>query len=811
MNNKNPFAKINSINESKVNNLSDNLYNKELEWLMNKIIETCENKSGNSSSDKIEKTFSIVGERGTGKTSSLFTLKNILEDKGFIVFDVIDPNIHGDDLFIVELVISSIYNYLSNLTNELEYEQLIQKSIKTLEVITKALSSIHISQGKSRAYFVSESLNSEVLKDIASRTQIEKLFKELFKLLDDIGRQRMIAFKGYVVLIDDVDLLSNNKVFKMLEHIWKFISRNLITVISYRSDQLYNSILEQKIEENRTLIEYDKHSSEKSISSAELNLQTAKYLEKVVPLNNRIQLLHGDKLLETKYSKIIKSMQLGSQNEFQKVLFECYDMGENVTTKEWLLKALEIKVGLKLKPVDSRENIDVLLPNNLRGILQLSDFIHNRLKNVDKNSIDYIDETKNNLSQFEQYICNNIVKELGYEYSELINSWIEKPIESKNNFIYSHLFLNFVKPNLEDVTHSPYFNQILSFNVENYNYSISDIFVIIELLKSINTRNSNVSRFIYIVKVLYSILLLKLYLDALQNHKDINNNSLNDYLTLLNAQILPDIIFKVGSNTLTLKYNEQLTDEEVVDMGMKDNKEYVNYLSLFVKNFFYTSSPLKGFKTIYSRAKSDTLSLSNRQFFHYRFYEYGDDIKPMNNRIYTYNPITMFSKKDYILRTFENDDLYVVYSMFDLDVFTRINLSRQSQDKPFKYLLEQIKNVLNGNVDGRMKEYSEKLSNNIRNESKVYKFNFSENEKENREIFEMFGSIADVLQFSDDNNVSENNILKTDALNFLDDIIENAEDADIILKGKLFKEHLSKPNFRVTKEIKDFINVNKEN
>ena len=99
----------------------------------------------------VNKTIGIVGERGSGKSSFMGTLRNQLSD--YHVFELVDPSIFDDSLSILELFMSEIYKSVNEPDSKnTDYNSNLHKQkIEILEQIknmTGILSNLRIENSK---------------------------------------------------------------------------------------------------------------------------------------------------------------------------------------------------------------------------------------------------------------------------------------------------------------------------------------------------------------------------------------------------------------------------------------------------------------------------------------------------------------------------------------------------------------------------------------------------------------------------------------------------------------------------------------
>ena len=138
----------------------------------------------------VNKTIGIVGERGSGKSSFMGTLRNQLSD--YHVFELVDPSIFDDSLSILELFMSEIYKSVNEPDSKnTDYNSNLHKQkIEILEQIknmTGILSNLRIEKSK----FASENPTLEILKDISNRTSFDKILEKLVESYLEYFRKKM--------------------------------------------------------------------------------------------------------------------------------------------------------------------------------------------------------------------------------------------------------------------------------------------------------------------------------------------------------------------------------------------------------------------------------------------------------------------------------------------------------------------------------------------------------------------------------------------------------------------------------------------
>ena len=277
-----------------------------------------------------------------------------------------------------------------------------------------------------------------------------------------------------------------------------------------------NSLFEDLITDNQKLLERE------VIDNGEVFSQINQFLLKLVPLGNRVPLFSKYDLLNKDMQAILKSINLGLDNELR--IFKLdnnsinYEENQGLTVENWFYKFVFIRTDLNIRPIDSRENTQLLLPQSLREIIQVAE-IFSEMKPLkkDKGYTKFFQGLIENLSEFKQYIDYKITSQFSAHLSMLnfFKEWDSAKPYSKNYLTYSFIYNIFKNKRGEGSFNSriEYYPFNLS-NREEYNLTIGDVLTIIEEYKRLPNRlHQHLDyHFCYLIKINYSIYLsLKLF------------------------------------------------------------------------------------------------------------------------------------------------------------------------------------------------------------------------------------------------------------------------------------------------------------
>lgn len=686
---------------------------------------------------EMSKMIAISGERGSGKTSLLKSLKNILE-KEYHVFDIIGPEVLSSDLSIIDVFVSMLRDILNSLDSECLSTSVLTKLNVQLKSIIAAIS---IDKQK-EDYFKNGHSDSSILDSLNKRVHLDKLFGEFLENLLDILQMNNKKPKDFVLIIDDLDLVKNQLISKLLNDIQRYLDKKIIIIFTYRERQLENSLFEDLITDNKELLERG------VIDNGEVFSQINQFLLKLVPFGNRVPLLSKNDLLIKDMQAILKSIDLGLDKDLR--IFKFDDKSNNkeenhgITVEEWFYKCVFIRTDLNIKPIDSRENTKLLLPQSLREIIQVAE-IFSEMEPLQKgNSRLFFKGLLENLYEFKKYIDYKITTHFGALPSKLdyFRQWeLAKPY-SKNHLTYSYIY-NLSKNSERLIGKSGGYPFNL-WNREEYNLTIGDVLAIIEEYKRLpNNINQYLdNHFCYLIKINYSIYLSsKLFqtFEKIEENKSIIKdfqNKRQEYLEGLgsdSAEIYEEE-YEESLSSLTACLPELIDYLQVINSNFMPQEfsflDYVkgynidDYILIFPTIASFNGDEKLYYKFIQSFINSEwpvrgdisqNIEIGKSQFIYRKKYTYIPFFRPQN-RNYLLNLFSWPTKLEYLLEFLLNLERlhnldesneseeprsrYIYKNVFHTDLFIRRNYASRARETTKDNYLEALRNInriLSGN------------------------------------------------------------------------------------------------------------------
>lgn len=473
------------------------------------------NENQNAKIDTPNNIVAFIGERGSGKTSCMMSMRKKIEKNNdrkkieenekahyknynYLLLDLIDPSFFDEKVNILELVLANMFKEYKNSECKADVEK-----TEIIKCFSKVKNNIDRIVGKDEEGF--DELNDLVVK--ASMVSLKENMRELVqKLLDIRYKIQPKEKKSYLLItIDDLDL-NTTHAYTMIEQIRKYlILDNIIIFMAVKLDQL-GVIIKSHYTRVFKDISY--------ISDDEISEMADRYLSKLIPLNHRaylpvLDLVGNDKIKIKNYDK--KDIHTDS----------------NDYIKEKVLSL--IFKGTRFLFYNTEFNSSPIIPNNLRELLNLikmlveMDPIKNKVQN---NLVD--DNSKRNLNYNKAIFLNYFFQSWAPNNLEDDALNILEKLKVNNNVAHINKYVVLSLKKKYDIylkELSKELGYILNENCVDYNISLGDVML---LIKTLNNRVANPkdSLFFFAIKSYYSILLYKYY-DEITEDKEPEEPSLN--------------------------------------------------------------------------------------------------------------------------------------------------------------------------------------------------------------------------------------------------------------------------------------------
>jgi len=496
--------------------------------------------------------FAFVGERGSGKTSCMLSVADMLEahrteigrPKSFFKTPIVDPSFFDEKTNIIEILLGKLYvqfdNYLKQNVPPLNKTKPYKKNnvLSAFEQVRECSANIHTG-----STFAIEQVNQlpELSATMDLATQVGHLIDVY---LDLVGKEIL------VIPIDDIDLHSAQANI-MAEQIRKYLMHpNVVILMALKIDQLLLLKEKEYIYQYKDLIDKNRINIDNIIDMA------SKYMTKLIPLNHRI-------FMPTIEDFENAELQLINNREEKNVLLSGSSVKYTVTSL--------IFRKCRFLFYHSNGTTSPIVPRNLRELRHLIAMLYSMT--------DYRTSwDESNKVLFEQYV---------YE------TWISNNLNAKDialareirNFkdvsTFNKSIVQILKRKYADVFGTELrdeIKRILDDENVTYNISVGDVFVIIDYLKK-RIQDVEEKMFIFYVVTVYS---MKLYY----------------YYDRLTAS--PQTISKPANENIdsTIKKREQLdeiSEYEIFAAGSFINTNYFDLLTPERDGSTYVSRSQRGF------------------------------------------------------------------------------------------------------------------------------------------------------------------------------------------------------------------------
>lgn len=423
----------------------------------------------------------FIGDRGTGKTSCMLSLLNMLtkhsesreSNKKFASLDTIDPSFFDTNTNILYLVVGKMF---SAFKKEME-ETNAQMGHRDSEIHELMMAFHNVQSYLSRMQKSPLDDNDSELNQLSNLLVTVDLKDGMKKLVD----QYLIFFKSdYLVIpVDDIDN-NTEHAYIMAEQLRKYlVLPNVIVLISFKLEQLASVIDLHFMRIYEPLIKQQSGFSKNDITD-----MTQKYLLKLFPHNQRISLPNMDLMMD-------RELEVYSSRENPKLMLG----GSSV---KYTMTALIFKKTRYLF-YHSKGETSPIVPTNLREYRTLLSMLCNMTA--------YLEEKEDyNKQLFRDYFYEDWVDK---HLDEKGRSIAHTLLKNKEASIFNKLVLDNLSGYLPD--REQYELQMVTEGSNaTYNVSIGDVFAFLnEIRKSVVTEN--IKSLLFFIESLYSIKLYHYY------------------------------------------------------------------------------------------------------------------------------------------------------------------------------------------------------------------------------------------------------------------------------------------------------------
>lgn len=440
---------------------------------------------------------SYIGERGSGKTSCMYTVANLLmssDENNYYCLDAIDPSFFDEHHNVIQIVIGKMYGDFSNALRKPFRDQKREHEIVDLRNCFYEAKKHLKYLDKEPEY--SDDNEMEALYQLSSGIDLkESLLNLIREFLKFFGRKILL------ITIDDIDQ-NFSRAYEMAEQLRKYlIIPGVIIQLAAKLEQLSDVI------QIKMALQYKNLPGNKKQDYADM---ADRYLTKLLPLESRIYMPSMDVFYETPLKIVVdgrgKNVEIGdvkttvTQLIFQKCRYLFYNTkGSTSYIVPRNLRELRMLLSLLIKMPDYRTysggNKVVLTENN---------------KIVFKNYL--FGDWLNKLSEDSRRIAEELI---GEEEPIRFNKKVVQLLAEASEYRY-------ISEKVPD-----YIADIVNRNNAMYNVSLGDVFTYIDYMSKLESQKDG-HLLLFFIKTLYSIRLYEYYdmlTNVLDNSDEIELNS----------------------------------------------------------------------------------------------------------------------------------------------------------------------------------------------------------------------------------------------------------------------------------------------
>ena len=499
---------------------------------------------------------SFIGERGAGKTSCMYSvLESIKNNEKIEILKPLDPSFFDNYHNILEIVIGELYhksiNYIKKNTNIISGKYDAHNLMKKFQDVKRDIRYLD----KNTRFENDDEL--EELEYLSAGVNLETIIEDLIDSYLKLLKKEIL-----IISIDDIDL-NTSQAYDMAEQIRKYlILPNIIILLAVKIDQLANVI------ESNLVKEFERLLDKEMIAKNSISEMSEKYLNKLLPINQRIYLPNTEVLFDKKLI-ITKELKENTSEKIDK------NQSNNDTVKIIIPKLIFNKCNYLF--YNSRGVTSEIIPRNLRELRLFLSLLYNM-----KDPIDGEIQTLNlNRNIFKNYLFTVWIEQLGQKEITIARELIKETEPT----LFNKKVITLLK-DIHDFSKLPHdtenifgivdIQDITNENNVAYNISLGDVLYVINQIQAIET-NTSVRRLLFFIKTLYTIKLSE-YFSQIEDKLDLSNDSPTTKDILENVS---DYEKLVGGNYFHLEGDTILDNEERKigrEIRLVDGKKLFQYI-----------------------------------------------------------------------------------------------------------------------------------------------------------------------------------------------------------------------------------------
>lgn len=545
-----------------------------------------------SSEEYHNNVFAFIGDRGSGKTSCMKSVVNMLmkptdenkkrlKDRKFFALDMIDPSFIENEANIIGVIIASMYNqFRKKDDNSLNNDNNRSKVLRSFVEVQRQF--LHIMKKDGRD-------DEDDIEALSMLSAAINLRSSLMKLVNEFLEYMGQTNNTLLVVIDDIDL-HTKEATNMVEQIRKYLCvPNVLVVMSFKLEQLRELKILQYYEEYKT--------DKREIIGEELADMADRYLAKFIPLSHRFYMPDAEQFLNSNLIIIDKDGN------------DIYKGKKPMEVRHAVLQLIYEKTRYLF--YNSAEKTNMIVPTNLRDLRHLIKLLAGMENywSIYVNEKIVKDESKANKYNkpiFKKYLfgtwmqgslsveSQKLIKELlDVDDAMMINATALRIIRMK--FYDKNGNAPWHKAEDEDNMEVSELNYIMDRDNMVYNISLGDVLGVVDYLERMDF-DVECMRFLFLIKTFYSIRLYEYYDEYCEKIKPQSNQGQE---STENQQENGQSQEKAESGNKQVLKNDILGDLSISNYALLVGGRFFNpHLSISMSDSLTPSEPLRSCRVI---------------------------------------------------------------------------------------------------------------------------------------------------------------------------------------------------------------------